>query len=48
MYDELIKFIGSLGFPIAICFYFIFKLEQKLDLILKYIYELHQKLKEEE
>ena len=48
MYDELIKFINLLGFPIVICCYFIFKLESKIELLIKRIEELHQKLSEED
>ncbi|GAA0748716.1 YvrJ family protein [Clostridium oceanicum] len=35
MYNDLIKFISNVGFPVAVSFYLLVRIEKKLDDLIK-------------
>jgi hypothetical protein len=44
MYDELVKLISTVGFPIAISIFLLTKVNEEIDELVKYIQELKEEI----
>ncbi|AGK95934.1 YvrJ family protein [Clostridium pasteurianum] len=44
MYDEIVKLINTVGFPIAVSLFLLIKLNGQLDTLIKSIHELKEEI----